>query len=300
MKKQPTALLRTTVSAGPPATLQVSCVQLHWAKPLAYNLRRTLEYIAAAAACGSRVVLFPEANLTGYYLPYAITLPPAEVADALGQTCAAARKHNLWVIAGTLQKTKHRFLNLAHVINPAGKIVHEYAKVHMAGRDEKKYCRGGNKLSLFEIDGVPCTLVICRDGRHPELYRLPAMAGAQILFHPSCSSDEIEAVCWKRTSGRAQQPVGPNSKIFHCVANTIGQAPDGKQTSSGWSFIREPNGIPLAEAGFYQEELITAVLDLSRADRAYILDSLQSPPFLARHWRAMVQEVKARAHLKPR
>lgn len=65
-----------------------------------------------------------------------------------------------------------------------------------------------------------------------------------------------------------QQPVGPNSKIFHCVANTIGESPDGKQTSSGSSFIREPNGIPLAEAGFYQEEMITAVLDMSRADRA--------------------------------
>ena len=46
-----------------------------------------------------------------------------------------------------------------------------------------------------------------RDGRHPELYRIPSMAGAQILFHPSCSSDEIEAVIWKRTSGRAQQPI---------------------------------------------------------------------------------------------
>jgi len=290
---------RRSTSAGSPKALQVSCVQLHWAKPLAYNLRRTLEYIGQAAASGSRVVLFPEANLTSYYFPYAITLKPAEVVAALVATRAAAKQHNIWVIAGTLQKTKDRMLNLAHVINPDGEIVHEYAKVHLAGRDEKKYCRGGNKLSLFEIDGVPCTLVICRDGRHPELYRLPAMAGAQILFHPSCSSDEIEAVCWKRTSGRAQQPVGPNSKIFHCVANTIGEAPDGKQTSSGASFIREPNGIPLAEAGFYQEELITAVLDLSRADRSYILDSMQNPPFLARHWRAMVQEVKDRADIQP-
>lgn len=281
-------------------TLQVSCVQMHWAKPLAYNLRRTLDRIAEAAACGSRVVLFPEASLTSYYFPLAIALKPAEVADALKQTCAAARQHNIWVIAGTLRKTRDRFLNLAHVINPAGKIVHEYAKVHMAGRDEQKYCRGGNKLALFEIDGVPCTLVICRDGRHPELYRIPAMAGAQILFHPSCSSDEIEAVCWKRTSGRAQQPVGPNSKIFHCVANTIGEAPDGKQTSSGSSFIREPSGIPLAEAGFYQEEMLTAVLDLSRADRSYILDSLKHPPFLARYWRQMVAATRARANSKPK
>ena len=280
-------------------TLQVSCVQMHWAGSLEKNLEKTLRYIRAAAQCGTRVVLFPEASLTSYYFPYAIGLDPQGVQAALDSTRRAAEEHAVWVIAGTIRKTTDRHLNLAHVIAPDGSIVHEYAKVHMAGRDEKRYCRGGNKLALFEIDGIPCTLIICRDGRHPELYRIPAMAGAQVLFHPSCSSDEIEAVCWKRTSGRAQQPVGPNSKIFHCVANTIGQSPDGKQTSSGASFIREPNGIPLAEAGFYDEEMITAVLDLSRADRSYILDSMQDPPFLRRYWEAMVVDVRSRAHLKP-
>lgn len=281
-------------------TLQVSCVQMHWAKTLEFNLERTLHYVRSAAEAGSRVVLFPEANLTSYYFPYLVKLEPRKVATALKRTQDAARRAGIWVIAGTIEKQKDgRFLNLSHVINPRGRLTYRYAKVNMAGRDEKQYCRGGDKLALFEIDGIPCTLVICRDGRHPELYRIPAMAGAQILFHPSCSSDEIEAVCWKRTSGRAQQPVGPNSKIFHCVANTIGEAPDGKQTSSGSSFIREPNGIPLAEADQCQEQMITAVLDLSRADRSYILDSMVNPPFLAKHWRRMIEETKARKDLKP-
>lgn len=280
-------------------TLQVSCVQLHWARSLERNLERTLHYIQAAAAEGSRVVLFPETNLTGYYFPDVIKLPPEAVQQALGHTCQAARTNNIWVIAGTLKKTADRYLNLAHVISPQGEIVHEYAKIHMAGRDEQRYCRGGDKLSLFELDEVLCTLVICRDGRHPELYRLPAMAGAQVLFHPSCSSDEIEAVIWKRTSGRAQQPVGPNSKIFHCVANTVGQSPDGKQSSSGMSFIREPSGMPLVEAGWYQEEMITAVLDLERADRSYALDSLTDPPFLRRYWEQMITEMRKRSDSKP-
>lgn len=283
-----------------PDALQISCVQMHWAKPIEFNLQRTLHYIQAASECGSRVVLFPESNLTSYYFPYAVNLDPKEVQRALDETCRAAAEHGIWVICGTIQKTSDRFLNLAHVIAPTAQIVHEYAKIHMAGRDEKRYCRGGDKLSLFEIDGILCTLIICRDGRHPELYRLPAMAGAQILFHPSCSSDEIEAVAWKRISGRAQQPVGPNTRIFHCVANTIGQSPDGRQTSSGWSFIREPKGLPLAEAGYYQEEMITAVLDLSRADRSYILDSIKNPPFLSHHWTQMLEELKVRADMEPR
>jgi len=282
-----------------PKTLQISCVQLHWAKSLARNVERTLHYINLAASEGSRVVLFPEANLTGYYFPEVVELSPGAVEQSLDQTRAAAAKAGIWVIAGSLRRTADRYLNLAHVISPQGAVVYEYAKVHMAGRDEKTYCRGGDKLALFDVDGIPCTLVICRDGRHPELYRLPAMLGAQILFHPSCSSDEVEAVAWKRFSGRAQQPVGPNSRIFHCVANTVGTSPDGKQTSSGQSFIREPNGLPLAEAGWYREEMITATLDLERADRAYVVDSLNDPPFLRPYWEHMLEAVRSRANLKP-
>jgi predicted amidohydrolase len=281
-----------------PKTLQVSCVQLHWAGSLDENLERTRKYVRLAAGQGSRVALFPEASLTGYYFPDVIRLAPGALRGALAETRRAAKEAGIWVIAGTLRKTSDRFFNLAHVIAPSGAIVHEYAKIHLAGRDERRFCRGGNALSLFEIDGVPCTLAICRDGRHPEVYRLPAMLGAQILFHPSCSSGEVEAVAWKRVSGRAQQPAGPTTRIFHCVANTVGQSPNGKQTSSGQSFIRNPDGLPLAEAGFYREEMITAVLDLKRADRRYALDSLDAPPFLRPHWQKMLKAVRARVGKK--
>ena len=57
--------------------------------------------------------------------------------------------------------------------------------------------------------------------------------------------------------------------------------------------------MPLAEAGWYQEEMITAVLDLERADRSYALDSLNHPPFLHRHWEEMIKEMKERANLAP-
>ncbi len=282
-----------------PASLQVSCVQMHWAKTLEFNLERTIHFIRKAASEGSRVVVFPETNLTGYYFPYVLEQPPGAVDSALSEVRQTAKSQQIWAIVGTLRKTPDRYLNLAHVIDPNGVIVHEYAKTHMAGRDEQLYCRPGTKLSLFEIDGVLCTLAICRDGRHPEVYRIPAMAGARILFQPSCSSDEVEAVVWKRTSGRAQLPAGPTTSIYHCVANMIGETPDGKQTSSGESFIREPRGLPLVQASSYREEMITAVLDLAQADRKYALDSLAEPPFLKPYWQKMIEEVRAHADDKP-
>jgi hypothetical protein len=84
------------------------------------------------------------------------------------------------------------------------------------------------------------------------------------------------------------------------MANTIGESPTGKQTSSGSSFIREPGGLPLAEAGFYAEEMVTAALDLSRANRSYVLDSMRDPPFLAKYWQKMVKDVRNRANLSPK
>ena len=83
--------------------LQVSCVQMHWAEPIEFNLGRTVHYIRSAAAYGSRVVLFPEANLTSYYFPYAVALAPEAVQAALDETCQAAADNGIQLaLAGSL------------------------------------------------------------------------------------------------------------------------------------------------------------------------------------------------------
>src|SRR5437764_10584315 len=103
-----------------PKTIQVSCVQMHWGRSLEWNLERTLWHIGLAKREGSRVVLFPEANLTSYYFPYAATLSSTAVRRSLDRTCEAVRTAGIWAIVGTLRKTKNRLLNLAHVIAPSG------------------------------------------------------------------------------------------------------------------------------------------------------------------------------------
>lgn len=284
-----------------PNVLQVSVSQQHWAKPLDRLLRSTLDHIALAADEGSDLILFPEANLTGYDFPYLVGLEPARIEDALTRVQEAARSGGIYTICGTIQRRgrDERFLNLAHVIDPEGRIIHEYAKIQMAGPDEQKYCRPGNKLSLFQVKGFLATIVICRDGRHPELYRLPAMAGARVLFQPACSTESVEGVYWKRAAGRATQAAGPNSFIFHCCANTVGQDYRGRQTSSGGSFIKHPTGLSLAEADYYREMVITARLNMEAADGRYALASAEQPEFLRPYYQQMLREIEARKDRRP-
>ena len=286
---------------NPANVLQVSVSQQHWAQPIERNLRRTIQHIAIAAEERSDIILFPEANLTGYDFPYLLQLDADRVADALTEVQQAAKSAGIYVICGALQRRSgnDKFLNLAHVIDPEGNVIHEYAKVQMAGRDEQEYCRPGNKLSLFEVKGFPATMVICRDGRHPELYRLPAMAGARILFHLSCSTETVEALYWKRAAGRATQPAGPNSAIFHCCANTVGQDHTGSMSSSGGSFIKHPTGLSLAEADWYTETVITARLDMNAADGRYALASAEHPEFLRPYYRNIIEDIHARKDERP-
>ncbi len=281
--------------------LQVSVSQQHWAQSIERNLKRTLEHIGIAAGERSDVILFPEANLTGYDFPYLLELDAADVEEALAGIQKAARDAGICVICGTIQRRggREKLLNLAHVIDARGKIIHEYAKIQLAGEDEGRYCRPGNKLSLFEVQGFAATTVICRDGRHPELYRLPAMAGARILFHPACSTETIEALWWKRAAGRATQPAGPNSAIFHCCANTVGQDYRGRQSSSGGSFIKHPSGLSLAEADWYSETVITARLDMEAADGRYALASADQPEFLRPYYEKMIADIQARKDERP-
>jgi predicted amidohydrolase len=281
--------------------LQVSVSQQHWAQSIERNLKRTLEHIGIAAEEGSDVALFPEANLTGYDFPYLLDLDAEQISDSLASVSAAARSAGLYVICGTIQRrgNDERSLNLAHVIDAKGEIVHEYAKIQMAGEDEQRYCRPGNKLSLFEVKGSLATMVICRDGRHPELYRLPTMAGARILFQLTSSTETIEALWWKRAAGRATQPAGPNSSIFHCCANTVGQDRRGHQSSSGGSFIKHPTGLSLAEADWYRETVITARLDMTAADRRYALASAKQPEFLRPHYQRIIADLEARKDERP-
>ena len=280
-------------------TIQVSAVQMHWARPLDENLAKTEKYLNEAARIGSRVVLFPEASITGYYFPYTISLSRQQVITALDQVAAMVADAGVWAIVGSIRKWKEKHLNLAHVINPQGKVTYEYAKTHLAGADEKKYCYNGNKVAFFQIDDIDCTMSICRDGRHPELFRIPAMMGARIFFQPSCSSENLEAVHWKRVSGRAQQVAGPKSYIHHVVANTVGQSPDGLESSSGQSFIADCTGLPIAEAGYYEEGLITAVLDLEKANGYYAKQSALHPAFLRDNWQSMIEAVREKADSNP-
>jgi omega-amidase len=151
-------------------------------------------------------------------------------------------------------------------------------------------------VALFELDGIPCTAIICHERRYPELVRLGVMAGAQVVFHPNAGMDEL-AVSKSKRAGRDGIAVRAfENGVFYVFANSVGPQGGGKW-SAGDSKIVAPSGRVLKLANNRDATMIVADLDLSLATRKYAVESLKEPQFLKRYWKQMVTEVKRRASM---
>src|SRR5262249_56182622 len=87
-------------------------------------------------------------------------------------------------VGGRPSRDGDRLFNSAVVIDPSGKVLERYHKVQLA----ESWPEPGDHLSVFKVDGVTCSVIICHDERYPELVRLPVLAGARVVFYLSHES----------------------------------------------------------------------------------------------------------------
>jgi len=272
-------------------SLRVAAVQMIFADSIAGNLEKIEHAATKAAAARADAVLFPECATTGYACGFG-ALKPAALRQTLRSVAAVAARLRVNLLFGSPIFTGRQLYNAMVVVDRCGRLVHAYAKCQLVEAD-RRWFTPGNGLSLFPLDGVPATAIICRERRYPELVRLPVMAGAQIVFHPNAGMDALSVSQAKR-HGRDGIPVRAfGNAVYHVFANSVGPQGDGKW-SAGDSKIVAPDGSFLQLTDNRREGVLVESLDLSRATRKYALDSLKHPRFLASHWRQVLRELRRR------
>jgi predicted amidohydrolase len=138
------------------------------------------------------------------------------------------------------------------------------------------------------IDGQPCSIIICHDERYPELVRLPVLAGAKLIFYISHESGIKEAS--KIIPYRAQiQARAVENNVFIVQSN----APANLDStgSNGHSRIIAPDGNIIVEASVFNEDIVRATIDLSKASRGNALKSV-SRGILKEWWKEGVESVR--------
>ena len=227
---------------------------------------KMVQWVEQAAQEEIDVVAFPEAGICGYAAgaDYWERADPKEFAAAEAEVVRAAARLGVAVVLGTAHWEEGRLFNSLLLIDRDGTLRGRYAKTHLAER----WPAPGRRLLVADLAGVASCFIICHDVRYPELVRLPAIAGAQVCYF---CSNEGSVLNERKLSAYRAMPIAraTENSIYVVMANAPANPDDlhSKSQSHGNSKIVHPDGSVLEEAGFFEERLVTATIDLDAANR---------------------------------
>jgi predicted amidohydrolase len=210
----------------------------------------------------AELVVFPETVTTGYET----NLTPEELWDLVDEAPgrithdiqAAAKNLGVHVVWPTYRRAGERgaVYNSAILIGPDGEIIGIYDKTHPAPwerTDGGGWVQVGSRADVFETALGSIGMIICYDGDFPELSRLLAVKGAEIIVRASALQRSYE-IWYITNAARAY-----DNHVYIVASNLIG--PDACDNYGfGHSMIINPIAWRLAQARG-TEEIISAKLD---------------------------------------
>ncbi|GAA3386651.1 carbon-nitrogen hydrolase family protein [Cryptosporangium minutisporangium] len=237
------------------------------AATVAANLARCAEYVRRCVEeTGAELVVLPETATTGFTtgvgpealwdvvseIPGPVTSPIQEVARSLG----------VHVVLGTYERGTDRgtVYNAAALIGPSGDVLGSYRKTHLfcgEGRGDGGWVTPGDRAIVVDTELGKIGLVICFDGDYPELARIEAVLGAEVICRPSALLRSADL--WELTS-RAR---AYDNHVFVIGANATGVDPGGT-IYFGNSLIVTPIAEVVARGASHQG-WVTARLDPATA-----------------------------------
>ena len=108
---------------------------------------------------------------------------------------ALARKHNLYIVAGLIEREAHLVYNVAVLLTPEGKIGGKYRKVTLPDGEVAAGLTPGREYPVFQTRFGTLGMMICYDGFFPEVARELTKRGAEVIAWPvwGCNPDLARA-----------------------------------------------------------------------------------------------------------
>ena len=237
-------------------------------RPIFGNLAANRQAITEALK-GARadLIVLPELAFTGYAMVDRETLAtlaedPSDSPsiDVLKELCISGNYH---IVAGFAERAGSRLYNAALLVGPDG-LVAIYRKIHLFGFESELFDPGPDEPEVYDIGGLKVGMMVCFDWIFPETARLLALAGADLIAHPS---NLVLDWCQKSMVIRCLE-----NNLFAVTANRWGsEERAGKSLIfTGGSQITAPRGVILSSAATEGDDLRIVDIDIRTARNKYI------------------------------
>lgn len=213
------------------------------------------------------LVVLPELCFTGYdFIDRAEVASLAEPFDG-GPTrqflAELAAQYSCSIVAGYAEAAGDKLYNSAMLVLPDG-TAHNYRKIHLFSRENDLFDAGDAPPAVYETPAGRVGMMICFDWFFPETARLIALAGAQIIAHPS---NLVLPYCQRAMYCRSVE-----NHVFSITANRIGTEDRAGRslTFTGGSQVLNAVGNAIISTGAESEGLMLCTADVSEADAKQI------------------------------
>lgn len=155
------------------------------------NLEIFGRMVAKAGAAKADIVCLPEGiTLVGTAQNYveAAEPVPGPTTRFLGEL---ARKHNLYIVAGILEKEGETVYNTAVLVNRQGELQGRYRKASLPREEIEGGITPGEEFPVFETDFGRIGMMICWDVHFQEPARRLAAKGAEVIMLPIWGGLEV-------------------------------------------------------------------------------------------------------------
>jgi N-carbamoylputrescine amidase len=223
-----------------------------------HNLDRMLAWIKEAKKEGADLICFPELNITGYSTDPIIKESAESIPGAIsGQLEQMARENEVIILAGMAEKDENGCLFASHLIVTPKGFAGTYRKLHVAP-PERDLFSPGNRIPVFNLQGVRPGIQLCYDAHFPGLATRMAVDGADIIFMPHASprgTPQKKLDSWLRhLTARAF-----DNGVFIVACNQIGKNKKGLEFP-GLAVVIGPSGNVLKNLTTDREGILVADL----------------------------------------
>jgi predicted amidohydrolase len=98
--------------------------------------------------------------------------------------CNLAKKHNIYIVVGLVERDGHLVYNVAVLIGPDGTILGKYRKVCLPRGEIEAGITPGTEYPVFPTRFGKLGLMVCYDGFFPEVARALTNNGAEVIAWP--------------------------------------------------------------------------------------------------------------------
>jgi predicted amidohydrolase len=219
------------------------------------NLKTVLQALRQAEA---DLLVLPELPFTGYSFrdreelgSYAEDPRDSAVTEALVSVCGEKDIH---LVAGFAERAGEKLYNSSLLLGPDG-IISVYRKIHLFMNEPEYFDPGNAAPEVIDVSGVRVGMMICFDWAYPEVMRVLALKGADLVCHPS---DLVLPYCQQAMLVRCME-----NSVYSITANRYGTEDRGdiSVTFSGGSIIVGPRGEELHRGPKDLDELHVETID---------------------------------------